>query len=74
MDPSIEHSTPLPEKRKLTPELKELLVPSQTAIIVVDVQGAYCDPGEVPARLAGAEPRPEIPQRVSPLRRRPRDP
>lgn len=47
MDPSVEQQTPPPEGRKLTPELKELLKPGKTAVIVVDVQGAYCDPNEV---------------------------
>src|SRR3954470_6445550 len=40
---------------KFSAEVKELLDPTRTAVLVIDVQYAYCDPeGEV-ARLIGSD-------------------
>lgn len=55
MDQNIESQSLGPERRKLTPELKELLSPNQTAVIIVDVQGAYCDPTEVLPTLLNSD-------------------
>lgn len=35
------------KERVLNPELKEILNPRKCAILVVDIQGSYCDPTEV---------------------------
>ncbi len=39
---------------KLHPELREILDPRKCAILVVDIQGSYCDPTEVLPTLLGS--------------------